>query len=226
MSLPEISRRCLSCGAAVRAGARFCPQCGKPMNDESLSSRLPARSDEGRAASNGDDASAANGAGVANESAAPAKPDAEAPREWVSPTREFSAFVNDLGFDKSQEAARAASDEKPSEARATGAGFDPAKTTPIIRPAENPAANSTARAAADAASTAASEDVSTGVVATKSRSRIVGVREDSRVERIREGARAVFEDTPEDAGLRFVVAAALLFVIFLVFLFLSTKVLR
>ena len=35
MSLPEISRRCLSCGAAVRAGARFCPQCGKSVNDES-----------------------------------------------------------------------------------------------------------------------------------------------------------------------------------------------
>ena len=193
------------------------------MSDESLSSRLPARSDEGRAASN---ANAANGAGAANESAAPTKPDVEAPREWVSPTREFSAFVNDLGFDKSQEAARAASDEKPSEARATDAGFDPAKTTPIIRPAENPAANSAARAEADAASTAASEDVATGVVATKSRSRVAGVREDSRAERIREGARAVPEETPEDADFRFVVAAVLLFVIFLVFLFLSTKVLR
>ena len=29
MSLPEISRRCVSCGASVRAGARYCPQCGK-----------------------------------------------------------------------------------------------------------------------------------------------------------------------------------------------------
>ncbi|MDQ5839193.1 MAG: zinc ribbon domain-containing protein, partial [Acidobacteriota bacterium] len=34
MSLPEISRRCLSCGAAVRAGARFCPHCGQPANAE------------------------------------------------------------------------------------------------------------------------------------------------------------------------------------------------
>jgi hypothetical protein len=30
---PEISRRCVSCGAAVRAGARFCPQCGKTVPD-------------------------------------------------------------------------------------------------------------------------------------------------------------------------------------------------
>src|SRR4051812_38992864 len=34
MSLPEISRRCISCGAAVRAVARFCPQCGHPFEAE------------------------------------------------------------------------------------------------------------------------------------------------------------------------------------------------
>jgi hypothetical protein len=28
---PEISTRCSSCGAAVRAPAIFCPECGKPM---------------------------------------------------------------------------------------------------------------------------------------------------------------------------------------------------
>lgn len=28
---PEISRRCSACGAAVRANATFCHQCGKPM---------------------------------------------------------------------------------------------------------------------------------------------------------------------------------------------------
>lgn len=34
MSLPEISHRCLSCGAAVRdfgERAMFCPECGKPL---------------------------------------------------------------------------------------------------------------------------------------------------------------------------------------------------
>lgn len=29
---PEISRRCSACGAAVRASATFCHQCGKPAN--------------------------------------------------------------------------------------------------------------------------------------------------------------------------------------------------
>ena len=31
MSEPEISRRCLACGASVRRQARFCPQCGRSM---------------------------------------------------------------------------------------------------------------------------------------------------------------------------------------------------
>jgi uncharacterized Zn finger protein (UPF0148 family) len=28
---PEISRRCLACGASFREGALFCPECGKPL---------------------------------------------------------------------------------------------------------------------------------------------------------------------------------------------------
>jgi hypothetical protein len=32
---PEISTRCSSCGAAVRAPAIFCPECGKPMTPAS-----------------------------------------------------------------------------------------------------------------------------------------------------------------------------------------------
>ena len=30
---PEIARRCLNCGAAVRGHARFCPQCGLSMSE-------------------------------------------------------------------------------------------------------------------------------------------------------------------------------------------------
>ncbi len=29
--MPEIARRCLQCGATVRARAQFCSQCGRPM---------------------------------------------------------------------------------------------------------------------------------------------------------------------------------------------------
>ena len=31
MSEPEIARRCSACGASVRHGAMFCPQCGNPV---------------------------------------------------------------------------------------------------------------------------------------------------------------------------------------------------
>jgi hypothetical protein len=241
MSLPEISRRCLSCGAAVRAGARFCPQCGKLMGDAGLPADAVARPAESGASNNGD----AAGAGGASESAGPTTRDAEVSREWVTPTREFSAFVEDLGFDRHEEkeAARAASDEKAPEAKTTEAGFDPAKTTPMTRPTENVAANNVTRAATDSAATggvanAAGDDAATaagvdvvagaGVAAADDRGRVARVREDARAraERVRERARVAFDDAPEDASARFVVAAVVLFLVFLVFLFLSLKVLR
>jgi hypothetical protein len=34
MSEPEISRRCLSCGASVRQRAAFCPQCGHELDQQ------------------------------------------------------------------------------------------------------------------------------------------------------------------------------------------------
>lgn len=33
MSNPEISRRCPACGAAARARAEFCPQCGRSLRE-------------------------------------------------------------------------------------------------------------------------------------------------------------------------------------------------
>jgi len=37
MSQPEISHRCPSCGVAVRDGdALFCPECGKPLKENSV----------------------------------------------------------------------------------------------------------------------------------------------------------------------------------------------
>lgn len=39
---PEISTRCLSCGAAVREPAMFCPECGKPLTPVASPARLSA----------------------------------------------------------------------------------------------------------------------------------------------------------------------------------------
>ncbi|HEX7957921.1 MAG TPA: zinc ribbon domain-containing protein, partial [Pyrinomonadaceae bacterium] len=77
MSLPEISRRCLACGAAVRAGARFCPQCGRLFEAGAGAQEAAA---EGRADSTDGRLSPVTG-------------EMEAPTEWAPPTREFEAFV-------------------------------------------------------------------------------------------------------------------------------------
>jgi len=37
--LPEISKRCLSCGAAVRVQAMFCPECGRPLSQSGKSAQ-------------------------------------------------------------------------------------------------------------------------------------------------------------------------------------------
>ena len=41
MAEPEISHRCTACGAAIRAHAQFCPQCGKQLK-KAASDALPA----------------------------------------------------------------------------------------------------------------------------------------------------------------------------------------
>jgi hypothetical protein len=60
------------------------------------------------------------------------------------------------------------------------------------------------------------------------RGRVARVREGTRarVEKMRDEAIVVLEETPDDSGLRFVLAAAALFGVFLLLLFLSTTVLR
>jgi hypothetical protein len=44
--LPEISPRCLSCGASVRSEAMFCPECGQSLSQRSGDSDAPIATDE------------------------------------------------------------------------------------------------------------------------------------------------------------------------------------
>src|SRR4051812_32536378 len=75
--LPEISRRCVSCGAAVRAGARFCPQCGNVMPD----------ADEGRAGASSDAAAVAPREPESPRAASPATRDVQVAAGSESPAR-------------------------------------------------------------------------------------------------------------------------------------------
>lgn len=163
MSPPEISRRCLSCGAAVRAGSRFCPQCGNALE----AGAAPGASDESRVE-------------VPRTFAPPT--DERAPQELSAPpTKEFTAF----------------------------------EQSPVV-----PAAPVEPEASADA-------EVEEGR-AGDLRERVARVREGTkaRVGRMREEAIVVLEETPDDSGLRFVLAAVALFVIFVFLLFLSTTIFR
>ncbi|MDT7809467.1 MAG: hypothetical protein QOJ70_3280 [Acidobacteriota bacterium] len=205
MSLPEISRRCRSCGGAVRAGARFCPQCGKLMDVEPDADAPSVSTDAARAESEAAER-------IEPEASAPVETPAtlepEARREWTPPTKEFSAFVESLG------------DGTPrvdSEAHAEAASAPaPEPLSPV---SEAPSVAADAVVAADDGAAAAAE---------RARGRVARVREGTRarVGKMKDEALVVLEETPDDSGLRFVVAAAALFLIFLLVLFLSTTVLR
>ena len=177
MSLPEISRRCLSCGAAVRAGARFCPQCGNPFDEEAEAPRASAP--------------------TTGEWARPLAEETPATEDWAPPTKEFAAFEQETA----PEPAPTAVEQEP-----------PAVGEP-----------SSYEAAAQA-----TDDADEAGRAGALRDRVARVREGTkaRVGRMREEAIVVLEEKPDDSGLRFVLAAAALFVLFLVLLFLSTTVLR
>jgi hypothetical protein len=177
MSLPEISRRCLSCGAAVRAGSRFCQQCGKSLDAESV--------------------------------AAPEEREAARAEEWTPPTKEFAAFVQSPDVVEAQSSPAA-----PMPVADVDAGVEAEPLAPVVSATES-----------GEESAQASEEAGR---AGDLRGRVARVREGTRarVGRMRDEAIVVLEETPDDSGLRFVLAAAALFVVFVVLLFLSTTVLR
>ena len=190
--LPEISRRCLSCGAAVRAGSRFCHQCGKELDArpgeviEDAPAPVPPTGEWARPAED-----------------APQTKEAPPTKDWTPPTKEFAAFEQAVGAAQAQPAP-----PEPMPSAAVGR-----------EPVEVGAPESREEASAESEDAGRAGDL---------RGRVARVREETRarVGRMREEAIVVLEETPDDSGLRFVLAAAALFVVFLVLLFLSTTVLR
>jgi hypothetical protein len=93
----------------------------------------------------------------------------------------------------------------------------------------------TGEAAAVAVSASAVEDDVVGPLADDGRGRVARVRENTRarventklrVGKMRDEALVVLEETPDDSGLRFVAVAVAVFLLFVIFLFFSTSVLR
>ena len=232
MSLPEISRRCVSCGAAVRAGARFCPQCGKVVPDGA------ARTDAATASL---------------EDPTPTTRDAELPRASAPSPMEVYAAAPES--EPSTPTPRAADVSMPSqESHTRGAESHALGAEPHALARESSMSGDGARVVvpeADApravpdtgdlvspyASAAAQQQSrpEDGAASEERRGRVARVREEARtrventrarVERVKGDALVALEETPDDSGLRFVGVAVFLFVLFLLFLFLSVTVLR
>jgi uncharacterized Zn finger protein (UPF0148 family) len=118
MSLPEISRRCLACGAPVRAGARFCPHCGKRFVEDG------AGGEGGRPAET-------------RETAAPARETLKPPREMAAPAREDAAPTREAAAPQTFETAA------PTQAFEAAAPAKPFETAAPPQPLAGPAAEPT-----------------------------------------------------------------------------------
>jgi hypothetical protein len=135
----------------------------------------------------------------------------ESPRaeDWTPPTNEFAAF-----------------EQTPA---AAGARAESAEPLPVAAaPADVEVGPGAPVASAPESLEEAMPEPEDAGRAGDVRGRVARVREGTRarVGRMREEAIVVLEETPDDSGLRFVLAAAALFVGTLVLLFLSTTILR
>jgi hypothetical protein len=248
---PEIARRCQTCGAAVRGTARFCPQCGQTMADErdadaaalpaqpwaksalvdqaehvanSLSGRLAAREVEATAPADAvEDVLSLDAGPVATarveesfatthdqEPVAPGR--AEGPVARVSEPAIENTPTADDGAHASVETLRA--DER---------GAQPVST----QDARDDSGPITEGARAESARVAGEESAGDGRGAGRVRRRAaaagagLGGSVRPRVEKLRDASVVVFDEAAEDPGMRFVVIAALLFVVALLILLFS-----
>ncbi|HVG31019.1 MAG TPA: zinc-ribbon domain-containing protein [Pyrinomonadaceae bacterium] len=242
MSEPEIARRCQTCGAAVRGTARFCPQCGQVMADErdGAATQTPSRAKSALVDQAERVANSLSGRLTALE------PEAAGPADAVprGPDAEPAAAAR---VAETFEVARPVEVAQTLATPRVG-GPDAPLDAPVVESA--PASEDDARAHAGMSATAerGAPHVSTGDAppdaapltekaraASAGGARVAGgVRRRAaavgaglggsvrpRVEKLREASVVVLDEAAEDPGMRFVVIAALLFVIALLILLFS-----
>jgi hypothetical protein len=243
MSEPEIARRCQTCGASVRGTARFCPQCGQLMSDErdAAAAQTPARAQPPRAKSGLVDEAERVANSLSGRLAA-REPEANAPAaavedvlsldpepaatthvaerarvaEPVAPARAEESVLQASApavedAPTMEDGARAAVEMAGTGARGTqpdSTDDAPADSAPITGAARAQSAGDGRGAGRVRRATAA---VGAGLGET--------VR--PRVEKLRDASVVVFDEAAEDPGVRFVVIAALLFLVALLVLLFS-----
>lgn len=201
MSELEIARRCLSCGAAVRGRASFCPQCGILMDGASIESETAAAQAE------------------TQEARQPDSLVEEAARVANTLNDKLPPLFQEPGVSDNHTAARPQQQQQQpfapeEEAEAVGAH--------ALQPSERE--GSAGEAAAKAAITNAEpREEMRGRMRERAASvgASVGGNLRPRVEKLREASTVVFDEATDDPGLRFVIVAVLLFLLFLFILLFS-----
>jgi hypothetical protein len=217
--LPEISRRCLACGAAVRRGARFCHQCGADSEQPTVAEQ------ETQAATNGE----TSGAADAGTNAAAGVAD-EAPLELPEPPDTGTLAETWEQWDESLHADERSAAVAPTPAESS-TPIDlpaPVEAPPSARPAKevektaHPASPAPVEGEGARVESEADESADSNSAGRRRPSTIVRENLRPRVEKMREASIVVMEDASEDPGLRFILIAVALFVLFLLFLLVSS----
>jgi hypothetical protein len=161
--------------------------------------------------------------------------------EWAPPTKEFSAFVGSSEGGNAGSSEDNAADGRGAREAAAALEVPPVGAAPVGArdvevPAVEVAASEPREVEVPAVETRVVETpaapvdagLDAGASADEARGRVARVREGTRarVGKMRDEALVVLEEAPDDSGLRFVLTAAALFLVFLVILLLSTTVLR
>ncbi len=209
--LPEISRRCSSCGASIRErDALFCAECGKPLptnskaDEDSVQSPAASQTDETVNATQADEsvnATQVDESVNASQAPEPANAkdgsEAELPAEQTSPSSDTTERPQQptppVGLTEKRE-------------RSPQTEGDGAKTEQNVAARPHPGMAERTRETLHRASTVAR-----------------GVIEDEvkRVEKIRHVSSVVIEEASYDPSLRFVLVAVALFIVFIILLVLS-----
>jgi hypothetical protein len=223
--LPEISRRCLACGAAVRRGARFCHQCGADSEQPTVAEQETQTGATSGAADAGTNAAAS----VADEAPLelPEPPDtgtlAETWEQW-----DESLHARDADEGGTAVASTPAELSAPVESSTPIDLPAPVEAPPSARPATevektaHPASPAPVEGEDARVESEADERADSNSAGRRRPSTIVRENLRPRVEKMREASIVVMEDASEDPGLRFILIAVALFVLFLLFLLVSS----
>jgi hypothetical protein len=212
--LPEISHRCLACGASARPGARFCPQCGRLIEGEA----------EGAGTKAGPDVEEATLRDEAATTGGEEAPLQDVWRRWEESVRGAGAAGQPSGGDGARAESSAPPPKRPVPPKEPVAPREPEvapREPDVTREARG--GGGVAAGAAESSTAAAARPPLARPRTTEKGRRAAAVKESlrPRVERVRDVSRGVFEGAAEDSGLRFVIIAVALFLLFLLFLLLN-----